>query len=575
MFDKVFILSIVFCLFLCLAFSKIRPVYLFLSATFIFYFKDYISVQEMLEHSTNLSLVTLILLLVSSIAFEKISLLNFIFKKIFHQSYKITIFRLGFFSALSSAFLNNTAIVASSISSIMQNQDHSAKKLLLPLSYFAIIGGTITLIGTSTNLVINSLMRDFNLPALGFFDFSYVGLCLFFGAGFAVLVATKFLPSDKKNINKNDENYFLELDILDSSKLVGKTIQDAGFRHLKNLYLSEIIRNNKLINPIKPQFKIKKKDKLLFCGDIAYANELKKFHHAKLFADLDGLFKKNLKEIIIPQGSILIGNSLKKINFRSRFDAAVVAIKRDNKKIISKIAELELEAGDRLVLAIGDDFLKRKELKRDFLFLSDINLPQTISTFKEYFVLGGFFLAIFLSAINLVSLFSSLSIYIASLIKLKILSTQEIRRRFAFDLWLIIASALCIADVFTKSNLANDIAFSLLDIFNIKSAVLALILVYLLTLITTELITNNAAAVLFFPIAYSISVNLEVSYMPFIMAVVYGASASFLSPYGYQTNLMIFKAGEYKFIDFIKTGSTVSIVYSFIVILAILYFFPF
>ncbi|EOV0104104.1 SLC13 family permease [Vibrio vulnificus] len=557
-----------------LATTNARPASLFMLAVMSLYLFGEISLEELTSNITNHSVLTLITLMLASLALEKSQLLSWISTKVFHRSYFKTILLLGISTALSSALLNNTAVVATLMGAVKRNQEHPAQKLLLPLSYFAILGGTLTLIGTSTNLVVNALLVDTDLPSLNFLTFFPVGAILVVVVGSVVVWSSRCLAGNNSVILEK-HNYFIDAEVAIGSKLVGKSVQQNRLRALDGLFLVEIVRGGQLISPVTPETVINAKDKLIFAGDVKQVKQLQMFEGLMLFSDDIQVLESNLTEVIISPESILVSKSLKSTEFRSRFDAAVVAISRDGERLSGKLGEQTLRAGDKLVLAVGADFEKRQNLSRNFFFLSGKAIVQPLTGWQNVLVIAGFFAAILASVFFPISLLEAMSGYLMMLIFADALDSSTIRRRFPFELWLILVCALCLAQAFTNSGLASWISHSLFDVLDGYSVFIALAVVFMTTLILTEMITNTAAAAIVLPVGIALAKAYGVQPTPFIMAVAYAASASFLTPYGYQTNLMVMNAGSYKVKDFVKVGWKVSLTYTITALLSIPLFFPF
>lgn len=561
-------------LLLCLIFTQYRAVSLFVSATIVLYVSGLVEQRELLSNVTNSAVLTLISLMVASLALEKSHWLSWLSSRIFHSSYSKTLFNLAISSALSSAFLNNTAVVATLMGGVQRNQEHAPSRLLIPLSYFAILGGTITLIGTATNLVINALLVDMNQPELGFFDFAPVGLLLFVFVGAIIVLSCSSLKNELTG-GEHHQGYFIDAEVKGSSKLIGRTVKDNQLRALDGLFLAEIVRGQQLISPVTPETIIEANDKLVFTGDVENVKQLKLLDGVEIFADNSQLLSSNLTEVIVSPESVLIGKNLKSSGFRSRFDAAVVAINREGQRLSGKLGDQKIQAGDKLVLAVGQDFNKRQNLTRNFFILSGIELNNTLTFMQSLCAIAGFVLAIAISALTSVSLLESIGAYIVVMLGIKVIDGTTIRRRFPFELWLILVCALSIAQAFGDSGLANSITQMLYQLLGEASPYLALAVLFLVTVMMTEAITNTAAAAIMLPIGLSLANTYQVNTMPFIMAVAYAASACFISPYGYQTNLMVMNAGGYSFKDFIRVGWKVSLSYIVIALIAIPLIFPF
>lgn len=554
-------------LFAGLIFNKMRPATLFVAAALALYLPEMLTAQELLNHYVNLSLITLMLLLVSSMALERTRALQWVSRNLFHKSQFITMLRMLGLVSFTSAFLNNTAVVAALMSTVRKNRDHPAQRLLIPLSYFAILGGVLTLIGTSTNLVVNSFLVETGHPGFKFFDFLPVGLGVLAVAGTTTCVAAYLLP--KRQVESDiSQDYFLDAKVADDSPLIGKTVQQAGLRALDGLFLAEIIRQGNLISPVKPETTLQANDRLVFCGDVKAAQQVSSLPGVNMFAhevfsETNGLLHDNLTEVIVSHTSTLVGRTLKEANFRALFDAAVVAIGRGGQRISGKLGQVEIKAGDRLVLATSEDFYRHRNLERNFFVLEGKRLSPTLNRSQEAITMLGFVAVVAGAATQTFSLFNGLLGYLGLILATQVISAADIRRRLPLDIWLVIGSALCIADVFIESGLAATVSGALFGLVgNGNSIWIAFITVYLLTWIITEVVTNNAAAAIVFPIAVGIATSLDVNIMPFVMAVAFGASASFISPFGYQTNLMVMNAGNYKFGDFTKIGVLVWVAYS-------------
>ncbi len=549
-----------------------RPSVVFGVALMTLFSTQMVTTDQVIKSLSNQGLLTLILLMLCSIALEKTRLLRLVAMKVIKPSYNSTWLRLFGFTVFSSAFLNNTAVVSTMLAPIRNNPNHSASKLLIPLSYAAILGGTLTLVGTSTNLIVNSLVLDANLPSLGFFDFTLVGLCLVGTCGLTLYVCRSLLPDIDMKLT-DAPSYFIEAKVNPDSSLVGKSIDQNGLRHLQSLFLVEIMRGDLQLTAITPNEVIQANDKLIFSGDISKVSQLRLFDGLSIFAENSGLPLGNLREVVVRPESVLNGNTLKSVGFRSLFDAAVVAIKRDGEKVSGKIGKLKIKPGDFLVLAVGEDFKSRRNIRKNFILLSDVELDSRLSGKKELLAIFGFFAAIALAAIGVIPLFKAVLLLLGVLLLSGCLTSSELVRRFPTDIWVIISAAIVLSYALQNSGVIDSFTQVMSNHSGSFSPLLALIAVYAVTLLLTELVTNNAAAALIFPIAYGLAVSIDANPTAFIMAVAFGASASFISPYGYQTNLMVFNAGQYKLNDFIKIGVPVSLVYSVTCVFAIVFVF--
>ena len=535
---------------------------------------SFISTEQVLQNAVNPGLITLLLLVICAYSIERTLFLRRFSSYLLNGHALRSTLKTILSTWLASAFLNNTAVVATLIGPIKNNRVVDTNKLLIPLSYAAILGGTLTLIGTSTNLIVNSMLLEKGEQGLSFFAFLPVGLTVSITCMLFVIFMTRLLPSSNKAHRQSSE-YFLEAKVEAGSELVGKTVEQNNLRNLESLFLVEIIRDGRLISPVTPSQLIRKGDKLIFSGDVKNVMALSQFKGLTTYAHAEGLLNNNLTEVMIKPSSTLVGKTLKQANFRSRFGAAVVAVRRDGERLSGKLGALTISAGDFIVLAVGPDFVKRTNLSKNFYILSGIKAQYILEGLKEKVALWGFVGAIVTSLILSLPLLNTLLFYLALLIFSKALSVNEIKRRFPLDLWVIVTSALCLATAFENVGVSQLITSLIGEHLSSQSIYIALIGTFLLTLLFTELITNNAAAALVFPLAYSLAEGVGVSVLPFVMAVAFGASASFISPYSYQTNLMVYNAGHYRLKDFVKVGIPMSVIYSVTVLCVLPLFFPF
>ncbi|MEH0760407.1 SLC13 family permease [Vibrio sp. 16] len=558
----------------CLLTTRIKPSFIFAGAAFIAFLAGMIEVGEVATNFTNSSLVTLVLLILASAALEKTRLISWVSRSLSTGRLGTVVAKLGVSTALLSSFTNNTAVVVSLIGAIKRNQQHAPSKLLIPLSYAAILGGTLTLIGTSTNLIINSFVEDAGLPSLGFFTPTMIGLSVLVG-GLLILVPLSYLLPNHDDHNQDDLPYFLEARVEPGSPLVGRSISENNLRALRKLFLAEVIRDGQTMPSVDPDFVLQARDRLLFCGDIESVATLQEIQGLTLFGQhhLNG---QNFVEVVVSSSASFCNKTLKSSHFRDRFDAVVVAIRRGYERLQGGLGNITLNAGDTLVLVPGKRFEQERQAHRkEFVLMNDLDSSARLDANKSAIVLIGFASVIGLALLNVVPLIKGLSVFLSLTLFTGIVQLSELRRRFPIDIVVIVGSALSIAQLMLSSGLSMALGQMFIEAFNGWGVFGAIVATYLLTLILTELVTNNAAAALAFPIGYSMAIGYGVDPMPFVMAVLFGASASFISPYGYQTNLLVYTVGNYKLTDYIRVGIPLSIVYSVLVLALIPQFFPY
>lgn len=574
MLDQLLVAGLFLALVVSLVLTSWPAVWIFATAMLGAYFLGLVDTAEVLAKATNSGLVTLILLLLVSVGLEKLSWLTRLAGKLITPNYAASLLRMGFFAALFSAFVNNTAVVATLAHTVRSNRLHHASKLLLPLSYAAILGGTVTLIGTSTNLIVSSFLEDATGQGLAFGDFLLVGSAVTAVGLVVILLSSRLLPEgSSQHIDINE--YLIEVEVSPDSSLVGKSILQNGLRELEDIFLVEIVRGNYLISPVAPQEYIEAGDKLIFSGDIKKVNALEAYDGLQLFAVEEGLLRTNMTEVIVMPGATIEGKTVKESGFRSLFDAAVVGMRRGGKRLSGKLGNITIQAGDNMMLAVGPDFNERKNLDKNFLVINDSVGEIKTTPFQDFFITGILMLVIGLASVGLIPLIKGVIFLLVCMLALGVVRSSELRRRFPFQLAVIIASALTLSQALTNSGLMSILAEGLHANLAGLGPYAALVGIYLGTLLLTELMTNNAAAALSFPIAFGLAESYGISHMPLIMAVAYGASASFLTPYGYNTNLMVQNLGGYELRDYFRFGLPLSLCYSATVLVMIPLVFPF
>ncbi|ELV8680306.1 SLC13 family permease [Vibrio fluvialis] len=574
MWEQGLVLAILLGIVTCLLVTRIKPSFIFAGAAFVAFMSGMMDVNALASNFTNTSLLTLVLLILASSALEKTRLVSWVSRNISEGNLGTVVAKLGLSTAFLSSFTNNTAVVVSLIGAIKRNQQHAPSKLLIPLSYTAIFGGTLTLIGTSTNLIINSFVEDAGLPSLNFFAPSMIGLAVLVG-GVIILIPLSYLLPSYDEQGQDDLPYFLEAIVEPGSPLVGHSIAENNLRALRKLFLAEVIRDGESVPSVGPDFVLQARDRLLFCGDVESVSTLQEIQGLTLFGQhhLNG---QNFVEVVVSSSASFCNKTLKSSRFRDRFDAVVVAIRRGHERLEGGLGNITLTAGDTLVLVPGKRFdAQRRANSREFVLINDLDSSAKLDTSKSTLVLVGFAAVIGASLLGFVPIIKGLLAYLLLLFVFGIVQVSEMRRRFPVDIVVIVGSALSIAQLMISSGLSERMGQMFIQAFNGWGVFGALVATYLVTLVLTELITNNAAAALAFPIGYSMAVGYGVDPMPFIMAVLFGASASFISPYGYQTNLLVYSVGNYKLSDYVRVGIPISLVYSTLVLTLIPVFFPF
>lgn len=531
--------------------------------------------KTLLASYTNTALLTVVLLLLVSLVLERSVLIERITQRVLRGPEAWASFKLMGTTAVLSAFLNNTAVVGLLMSSIARQKVIAPSRLLIPLSYAAILGGITTLVGTSTNLVVNAFAIDNQLPPIGMFQFSWVGVPVALACITVMLLTADWLPTHLPGETEQQQPYFLEARVAPAAPVIGRSIETNGLRHLDGLFLLEIERHGHLISPVGPDEVLQAGDVLLFTGDVGKFQALNHVQGLEVFGTRsDTLLNANLVEVVVASTSELAHKTLREVDFRTMFDAGVVGIRRGDKRLTGQLGRIPLKVGDALLLAVSADFAQHRNLDRNFHLLGDTLQRPRLSARQSGLALGAFALAITASVLEQVDLLTSLMLLMCLFLTTRLLTLSEVRRRFPFELLMVIGSALALAKGIESSGAAELLAGWMRWLFNGSGVLGALIGVYLLTLLLTELVSNNAAAALAFPIGLATAKAFGVDPTAFVLIVAYGASAGFLVPFGYQTHLMVMSPGRYRTVDFMRAGWPVSLTYSAVVLALTPVFFP-
>lgn len=569
----IFILIAIVFLLSALYLEWFRPTVTFFISILFLVVTDIISPAEALKGFANEQLAIIVILLIISDMFRKSSVVKIFFNWIFGRNKQLSSFKLSMMVVVASlsAFFNNTPLVAMLmpyVNSWSKDNNTSPSLLLIPLSYAAILGGCVTLIGTSTNLIVNGLAVESGFDSLSIFDFSWVGLpMLIIGVLYLHFFGTRLLPNKEIGGDEqlyNSREYFVEAKVKRGSKLIQTSVEKAGFRQLKDLYLVEIIRKENNISPIAPNFIIEEDDTLIFAGETSAVDEFKKNDLGLTLPKVVEKMldkKSSVNEVVVAFNSSLIGKKVKDTDFRARYDAAIVAIHRNGEKLSGKIGDLELKAGDVLLVFSGTDFLSRTKNNQVFYVLTHEEESKEVNVRKVAIVFAGLILAIVLAASTTLPLLLGLSLVLLTGILLNIMPLNEIRKGLDFDLIMLIGFGLAFGRAMLNSGASKYLAELFLFFDQYLSPIFLLMLIFLVTNILAAYITNKAAVAILFPISVAIALELHLPVVPFILIVSFGAAANFITPMGYQTNLMVYGSGGYTFKDFMRIGWPLTLIY--------------
>lgn len=488
--------------------------------------------------------------------------------------------------AATSSIISNTPVVAIFIPLVQdwaRRHNLSVSKLLIPLSYASILGGTCTLIGTSTNILLVGMLQ--NTPeanSLGLFSPALVGVPLVvLGLIYFLVIGHRLLP-DRQGLVETiaaSREYAVSMCVEEGGPLVGMSIADAGLRHLQFSFLSEIQSKGRLIPAVSPEEILGDNDILIFVGQPEAVGELRQFRGlipaetevSKLDVPHSA---RALIEAVIAPGSNLVGKTVKAARFRTFFGGVILSVSRNGRRINQKVGSIVVRAGDTLLLEAARGFVRRHRYNRDFLLLSRIDDASIPDVSKAPIALGllGLFVVAVVSGVT--SLVAASLLLVTALAATGCISMEVAQRSIDFRVLLAIGASLALGLALQKTGLADAGARGIMLLAD-GNLFLNLLLLYLATVLATELITNNAAAVLMFPLAQALSFELDASLLPFVLTIMFAASASFLTPFGYQTNLMVQGPGGYRFADYFRVGILLSLLVGMTVVVLVPLFWPF
>lgn len=557
-----------------LVLDRFKTSLVFLAAVAALVVLGVVPVMAVVEGLANRSILIIFLLILITTGlnetFDLARLFSLLFRRV--KSPRSFIFRMGLGVAGFSAFVNNTPVVAVMMPHVYdwgRKHQVSPSKLLMPLSFAAIAGGVITLIGTSTNLVLNGLMEQNGLEPLAFSAFLIPGLAITaVTLLLLVFLAPQILSSQQdlhSEIAENKREYLVETHLLAGAPMIGKTIEEAGLRNLEGMFLTEIIREGHSLKAVRPQQILEANDILLFAGETDRIFDLVKREEGLSLSKTD---KFNLVhnvetvEAVVAQNSQLDRQNVKQLGFREKYDAAIIGIHRRGEKLSGKIGSIELRTGDLLLLISGPEFKDRNRRSEDMIVLSSQEQRSHFSWKRK----GPFLLItlalIVASVFSLISFFEALMGIVLCQVFLGMLKVEDAKKAISLDLLIILLSALSLGNALVSSGAAQSLSEGLLLGIGHWSPFWILTGVFGATFLLTSFVTNVAAISIMFPVVFSLAGTGTVSSEGLFLTAAYGASCCFITPYAYQTNLMVMELGKYRFTDFFKLGFFVSLFYA-------------
>ena len=594
------VLAVVFVTIIALAKEVMRPGLVFFSSAIVLMASGIITDKEMLAGFSNKGMITIGVLFLVSEGIRQSGILNRVAQTYLPRKRRKMVFLIPQIMlpvSILSAFMNNTPVViifAPIIKKWTEKLNLSSKKFLIPLSFATILGGMCTLIGTSTNLVVHGLILENGYEGFSMFELGKVGLFIaIIGTIYMSIMSNKFLPGEKIFFNSKSrteyKDYSYDIVISENSNLIGLEMKNGRMKELKNLIIQCINRDGKIIETQKGIFKLLANDKLLVAGKSDRLNYVLANENIKLSGiDLvKGIPKDKLKqyEAVIAPRFPGVGKTIPEFNFYEHYQAVVLAIHRNGERITANMDKLEFKPGDNLVLLTTEKFIQNWGDSKIFYLTSYIRDYRTTGTFWKKWLafiillgmivgttLGKFFMSP--DGVTLDMFFFS-SIAAILLIWMKIMPHQRYTKAISWDVLITIACAFAISKAMQNSGAAEVIARTTIKFAHSFGPIGVLAALYLLTTIFTEIITNNAAAALVFPIALSAAQQLGIDPKPFFVTIAIAASASFSTPIGYQTNLIVQAIGNYKFSDYLKIGLPLNFLAFILSLLLIPYFWSF
>ena len=497
-----------------------------------------------------------------------------------------TLARILYPSMAVSAFIANTPLVAMIAPRVLtwaRRTGRSASRYLMPLSYAIIFGGCITLIGTSTNLVVSGLLREFGYEPIGLFEITGVGLPVaIVGVTAIVLLAPRLLKvrhGPDESLTEQVRRFTVEMVVDEGSSLAGRTVAEAGLRQLQGVFLVDIERGEKVISPVAPDEVLEAGDRCTFSGNVARILDLQaipglvsaEHRHFEVVGQHPG---RAFYEVVIGEASPLVGSTLKESGFRGRYGAAVIAIHRAGAAVSDKLGNLRLRAGDLLLVLGNPDFLRSWREQQDFLVVVPLTGTRPVRREKarivELLTLG----LILVAGTGLLDLLQTSLVIAVTLVGFRIITAAEAHRSIDMEVIALMATSFGLGIAIDDSGLADQIARLVVDLFDPLGDLGVLAGVLVATMLMTELLSNNAAAVLMFPIALAVAAEANLNPRPFAIVILFGATLSFLTPIGYQTNTLVWSMGGYRYGDFARLGAPLTVLTIVLLLVMVPILFP-
>ena len=594
-FEIVFVLALIVLAFILFVSEKFSLDVTALLILTILFTGGFLTVEEAISGFSNPAVITIALLFILSQGLQKTRILEYLIvriNKLVSQSKSLGLGVYLLTIAFASALMNNTAIVAvfMPVTIRLAHQYHmSPSKLLIPLSYAAIMGGTLTLVGTSTNLIVNAVYIENGGTPLGMFEFAKYGwITLLVGLIYVLWIAPKILPSRTVTSSLTQSyhmaGYLTEMKISEDSPLVGSTCQERNVNQSYDVIVLDIQRDGRLIAYNVGRQTLRVGDILFVKGSLESFLRMKEVEKVTLLTD-EKLTQSELEqddnilvECMVTDQSDVIGKTLREANFRKRFGAFILAIRREGLIIRKKIAHVVLHTYDTLLIYGGKRQISELEKSGKFILLGEMQADLVKVRFW-WISIVSIVLTVFLAAIGVLPILKGALISAVILMMFRVISPNEAYESIHWQVIVLIAALIPLGIVIQSSGTATYIANMIMQYVDTISPSMQpyvlFALVYFVTMVMTEVSSNTATAIIMTPIVIAITADMQFDPRPFIFGVCFAASASFSTPVGYQTNLMVYGPGGYRFSDYMKTGIPLALTFWILAILIIPTIWPF
>jgi di/tricarboxylate transporter len=557
-----------FLIVLGLLWGRFKAMHVFAAVVMALILSGFMGIKHLYATAVNPSILT-VMALISLTGVLKKTLPFHRIGDVLGKSSRGLMIRTGLATATLSGFINNTPVVALLIpilKSKAKEQNRNVARYLMPLSFAAVAGGTITLIGTSTNLVLNGLMIENGIEGFKFWDFLIPGLAVTAAVLLTTFILAPLVLKKPEDAVSKDESssrqYTTELKVIAGGTMEGKTVKSAGLRNLNDLFLAEIYRNGEFISPVTPKMTLEANDTLFFTGGLEHVNELldlfpKGLKTVEEKFEVDA--RRDLLEVIVPNNSDLVGRPLKQTNFRARYDAVIIGVQREGQPLHGKIGDIALQTGDLLLLSAGTNFTSRNERETSLITINQHKRTSSATHGRERYFLPGLLMIISAALALKWSLLLSVGLMLLLGIACGITYAEKLKREFNLELYALLILSVAFGSAIVEGGHAQ---FFIEQVALPTDASAGIVLLFLLTLLLTNFMTNVSAVAIAFPIAAAMMHHYQLGHLDVFLPVAFGASGSFLTPSSYQTHLMVMGPGGYSNRDFLKLGLPVLVAYS-------------